>query len=65
MSSKINFAQLLIVAIGLGIVSGILGFAIHAVFHVDSVPLGYVLVIAAAGLVSPIYRALQDRGVMK
>ena len=65
MDRKINYPQLLLVAVVMGVIAGLCAFAFHAIFHVSTNLVRIVGIVAAVLLGPPIYKSLKHRGVLK
>ncbi len=65
MDRKINYPQLLLVAVVVGVIAGLCGLAVHAIFHLSSNLVGVVAIVSAVVLVQPIYNGLKTRGILK
>ena len=65
MNRKMNYPQLVLVAIVVGVIAGLCGLAAHAIFHLSSNFVGVVAIVSAVILVQPIYNGLKTRGVLK
>ncbi len=65
MNRKVNYSQLLVIAIVVGAIAGIFGFVLGAVFHLDRSLVGAIAIAAVVVLVQPIYNRLKSQGILK
>ena len=60
-----NYPQLVLIAVVVGVIAGFCGLALHAIFHLSNNLVGVVAIVSAVVLVQPIYNGLKNKGILK